>query len=388
MTALSYRAGRVILEKEERRNWTVTVVDGTVVAVGAEAPRWSRVVNLGSIDLMPGLVDLHSDCWEDRARPRPTSELPLDAALVELDTEVVSHGITTHFVCVAIEDDTTAVRSPDRARFALSTMNATRPSLRADHRVHLRVEITGQAVEVARELAADPVVDIVSYMDHTPGQGQYATEAEWRDFYIREGRSGGDVDALLAKRRAGQAHAERTRAEISELARGTGTVLASHDDDTEAAVDRAARLGARIAEFPVTAEAAKAATAAGLAVVMGAPNARRGRSHLTNISAHDALNMGTLHVLASDYHPASLLAAVYALVDAGLCGWARAVALVTSGPAAAAGFEDRGVLAPGRRADMVAVARRAGHPSVVQTWVAGAPAFPSAAAPDPGRSRR
>jgi alpha-D-ribose 1-methylphosphonate 5-triphosphate diphosphatase len=109
---------------------------------------------------------------------------------------------------------------------------------------------------------------------------------------------------------------------------------------------------------------------------MGAPNARRGRSHLgTNLSARDALAHGALGVLASDYHPASLLASVYAMADHDVCGWAEAVDLVTANPARAVGLDDRGRLAPGQRADLVAVVRRAGVPSVAQTWVAGRPCF-------------
>lgn len=47
------------------------------------------------------------------------------------------------------------------------------------------------------------------------------------------------------------------------------------------------------------------------------------------------------------------------------------MALVTTGPARMAGLADRGSLAPGKRADMVAVVRRGGRPGVRQSWVEG-----------------
>jgi len=108
-----------------------------------------------------------------------------------------------------------------------------------------------------------------------------------------------------------------------------------------------------------------------MAVVMGAPNARQGHSHHGHLSAREALAAGCLTALASDYHPPSLLAAAYALADERACSWAEALGLVTSSPARAAGLPDRGRLEQGARADLVAVGRRAGLPTVSRTWIAG-----------------
>lgn len=98
------------------------------------------------------------------------------------------------------------------------------------------------------------------------------------------------------------------------------------------AVRRTAQHGARISEFPVTREAADAAAAQGLGTVMGAPNAWRGGSHLSGLSAREALTAGVLHALVSDYHTGSLLAAVDAPAAAGTCPLATAVRLVTGVP--------------------------------------------------------
>ncbi len=70
------------------------------MSVTATPPRSARPVDLGAVDLVPGLVDLHPDCLEINARPRQSMELPLEAALVELDAEAAKWGITTHFLCV------------------------------------------------------------------------------------------------------------------------------------------------------------------------------------------------------------------------------------------------------------------------------------------------
>ncbi|MBL7497802.1 alpha-D-ribose 1-methylphosphonate 5-triphosphate diphosphatase [Frankia sp. CNm7] len=371
---VTLRADRVFTGEGLLAPGHVTIDGERIVAVGAEPPAGARVVDLGGHDLLPGLVDLHSDCWHHRARPRPSTHFALDETLVMLDTEVVSWGITTHYVCVALQEDASKSRTPAQAAESVAVVEKVRGQLRADHRIHLRVEATSERLDLAADLAASPAVSLLSYMDHTPGQGQYKREQEWRTYLARIGET--DLDGMLARRLARQPHTDATRAELARLARRHQIALASHDDDTAARVEQAEGLGATISEFPVSAGAAAAATERGLLTVMGAPNALRGTSHLAgNLSAREALATGHLGALASDYHPPCLLGAIYALPAAGLCDLPTAVALATSNPARAVGLADRGRLAPGARADLVAVAHRAGRPVVAQTWIAGTPVF-------------
>ena len=64
---------------------------------------------------------------------------------------------------------------------------------------------------------------------------------------------------------------------------------------------------------------------------------------------------GLCSVLASDYYyPAPLLAA-FRLASDGILPLARAWELISAAPARAAGLADRGVLAAGRRADIILV---------------------------------
>jgi alpha-D-ribose 1-methylphosphonate 5-triphosphate diphosphatase len=81
---------------------------------------------------------------------------------------------------------------------------------------------------------------------------------------------------------------------------------------------------------------------------------------------------GLLDVLSSDYFPFSLLHAAFLLADAeaGL-QLPHAVALVSQNPARAAGLSDRGVLAPGHRADLVRVRCDGGVPIVRGVWRQG-----------------
>jgi alpha-D-ribose 1-methylphosphonate 5-triphosphate diphosphatase len=106
---------------------------------------------------------------------------------------------------------------------------------------------------------------------------------------------------------------------------------------------------------------------------MGAPNIVRGGSHSGNIAASDLVDARLLDVLSSDYFPFSLIHATFLLgLAEGGIGVPAAVALVTANPASVAGLDDRGAIAPARRADLVQVRVRDRVPVVRAVWRAGA----------------
>jgi alpha-D-ribose 1-methylphosphonate 5-triphosphate diphosphatase len=370
---IAYRAERMPVQGTTRHGWWLAVEEGTIVSVGPEPPANGSRIELDGLDLLPGIVDLHSDCFEELAHPRPSAELPISATFLEYDALVVGWGITTNFLCLNLDNDARKWRTTERALETEATLRRMRAALRADHRIHLRIDVTADMDAVMRGLVAGGCVSLLSYMDHTPGAGQYATEEAWRKNYGRY-QTSDELDRLLQTKRAGQSRKEAMRRAVAALARDIEAALASHDDDSAESIDVARLLGVRIAEFPVNEAAARAARAAGLGILMGAPNARRGSSHVDNLSARRALEIGVLDALTSDYHPPSLLAGAYALAGA-TCTWEDAVGLITSGPAAIAGLDDRGRLEPGARADLVAVDPTAAGPVVRQTWIAGVPAF-------------
>jgi alpha-D-ribose 1-methylphosphonate 5-triphosphate diphosphatase len=81
----------------------------------------------------------------------------------------------------------------------------------------------------------------------------------------------------------------------------------------------------------------------------------RGGSHTGWTKASDMIAKGLCSVLASDYYyPAPLLAAFRLAAD-GVLPLATAWQLISSAPAHAAGLADRGILAAGRRADIILV---------------------------------
>jgi alpha-D-ribose 1-methylphosphonate 5-triphosphate diphosphatase len=147
--------------------------------------------------------------------------------------------------------------------------------------------------------------------------------------------------------------------------------MLSHDDASPEERRRFRALGCRVAEFPITIETAQEAAAAGDEIVLGAPNVVRGGSHIGWINAADMIGRGLCSVLASDYYyPAQILAAFRLAADE-VAPLAKAWSLISETPALAAGLPDRGVIAPGRRADLILVDASAARPRVVAVIVAG-----------------
>ena len=338
-------------------------------------------VPAGAIDcegdlVMPGLIELHTDNLERHLTPRPGVSWPHGQAILAHDAELASTGITTVFDALRVGSLVTRAKGAGEyaRQMADEILEAHKAGvLRISHRIHLRAEVCSETL--TRELekfGPEDRVGIVSLMDHTPGQRQFADLGQLRT-YMR-GKHGLTEEEFLAHVDAQTALGNRVRAthEAAAVAaaRHYGATLASHDDTTAEHVAASAAHGAKIAEFPTTLEAATACAKAGIAVMMGAPNLVRGGSHSGNVAAADLARAGVLEVLSSDYVPSSLLNAALMLGDL----WddmARGIATVTAAPARATGLADRGMLAEGLRADVIRVRRFGNAGSLRGTWVAG-----------------
>ncbi len=341
-----------------------------------------RSVPSGAIDcqgdlVLPGLVELHTDNLERHLQPRPRVEWPHQAAIVAHDAELTSTGITTVFDALRVGSvfTNTNVGYGEYARALASEILDLRAqgALRISHFLHLRAEICSETlVEEMAKFGPKDRIGIVSLMDHTPGQRQFRDVGKLRDYVMgKRGLSDAEFDAHVESQQAlrdrlGALHEATAVAE----ARRYGAVLASHDDTTAGQVAVSCGHGVHFAEFPTTHEAAAACRKAGIAVMMGAPNLIRGGSHSGNVAAHELAEAGLLDILSSDYVPSSLLMAALMLGD--LYGnLPRAVATVTSAPAAAVGLDDRGALSPGARADVIRVARPGKASALRGVWVQG-----------------
>jgi len=377
MSETIFTNAEIVTRKESFRG-DLVVRDGLIARV---EPALKASRSLGAIDLdgdflLPGLVELHTDNLERHATPRPRVRWPAVSAVVTHDAQMAASGITTIYDALAIGD---IQRGGDRIE-ALDTMvtavTAAQQSgmLRADHRLHLRCELSYPELrQLIEPLAGHPMVGLISLMDHTPGQRQFVSLDQFKTYY--QGKYNLSDTALAEFIKSRQADQERyaggNRAAVIALARRRGIRLASHDDATAAHVEEAREAGVVIAEFPTTREAASTAHAAGMSVLGGAPNVVRDGSHSGNASALDFARAGILDILSSDYVPVSLLHAAFKLADEAGIRLPDAVATVSANPAAAVGLEDRGRIEAGLRADLVRVAVVDRLPFTRTTWRLG-----------------
>jgi alpha-D-ribose 1-methylphosphonate 5-triphosphate diphosphatase len=106
-------------------------------------------------------------------------------------------------------------------------------------------------------------------------------------------------------------------------------------------------------------------------VCVGAPNIVRGGSHDGNLNAAVAVKGGAADILCSDYHPASLLHAVFELERQGV-PLERAAAMASLYPAQAIGRgRDIGSIEPGKAADLIVVRKWRDVPLVAATVAGG-----------------
>lgn len=324
--------------------------------------------DMGADYLMPGLVELHTDQVEAHFQPRPKRFWDPIPAVIAHDAQMAASGMTTVLDAMRIGSGPGENWISDSARTLVDAVIHAAESglLRADHYVHLRCEVaTPDVVDAFEEVGGHERVRMVSLMDHTPGQRQYADVESFRTYMVGK-HSFTDVqfDHHVAQLHVlSSQYSDDNRRRIAERALERGITLAAHDDATQAHVDESAEAGVRISEFPTTIEAARAARAAGQFVVMGAPNIVRGGSHSGNVAATSLLNLGLLDILSSDYVPASPIQAVFLLVARGDITLSQGAALVSANPARAAGLDDRGTIAPGKRADVIRVHAYEGSPT-------------------------
>lgn len=363
---------------DEVMSGTLTATDGRIAAIESGATAAAGAEDLEGDLLLPGLVELHTDNLERHLLPRPGVHWPAFPALMAHDAQAVSAGMTTVFdaLCVGHGSRRDWQQVLEEAVPVLHQA-AAGGHLRARHHLHLRCELIDPDLpDLFDRHAADPLVRLVSAMDHTPGQRQFADVEQYRKFMRGLGLGESDLEQSIDRGRDLQERfADPHRKLLAQRCRALGIPMASHDDETEAHVAEAASLGARLSEFPTTETAAVAARRHGLKSVLGAPNVVRGGSHTGNVSALALAQSGLLDILSSDYVPSSLLQACFRLKDEAGITLPGAIATVTRTPAEAVGLTDRGELSPGKRADLVRVTETPAGPVVRAVWREGVRVF-------------
>jgi alpha-D-ribose 1-methylphosphonate 5-triphosphate diphosphatase len=335
--------------------------------------------------VLPGFIDIHSDYIEGVIQPRPTSLMDFEIGLREAEKQLLGHGVTTIYHSLSLigapnphagEKSLRTPESWDRLVALIRDFHEGCHLIR--HRVHARYEISNLDIyEHLADMLESGMIHELSFMDHTPGQGQYRdlelfaksfAGAGWGQF-----AGGKSAEEHIRERQSRPVATHEMLRRLSELAREKGIPLASHDDDTE---EKAALMrreyGAVISEFPVELAVAKRARELGMLVVVGAPNIMLGGSHSGNLSAAEAIASGCADILCSDYYPSSLLHAAFRLDSEGLLDLPRAVNMLTLNPARAVGLDrDFGSIEPGKKADLLIVKKINDRPMIDKCFIDG-----------------
>lgn len=332
--------------------------------------------------VLPGLIDIHCDTIEKEVQPRPNTMFPLPLALLEFERKLPLHGITTMYhslslgVGLSLRGDHYLTGMVD----LIGEYNKRRSMIR--NLIHLRFEVSHHAgLPIAERYVEEGAIHYLSFMDHSPGIGQYRKPGSFERYVMKnQGVTMDEVKSIVEEleERRQAIDTERLRS-LAAKARERGIAVASHDDDTPEQVDRSMGLGAVVSEFPITLETAKYAVRSGMRVCVGAPNIVRGASHDGNLSAAEAIREGAADIICSDYHPSSLLSAIFKLVDIGAADLPGAVRMASLHPAEAMLVDDRlGSIERGKSADLIVVDRHDGMPWVTAAIVGGTEVYRAA----------
>jgi alpha-D-ribose 1-methylphosphonate 5-triphosphate diphosphatase len=332
--------------------------------------------------VLPGFIDIHSDYIEGLLQPRPTSLMDFEMGLREAEKQLLGHGVTTIYHSlsmmnvVGIKGRRGNFRTKDNfEQLALLIRRFHQGYHLIRHRLHARYDIHNpELYDYVEQIIDEGKIHELSFMDHTPGQGQYRN----LEIYARS-TVGWDIEGN--KTLAEKIELLQNRPVVSEeklkrlavLARKKGIPLASHDDDSLEKVCRVKNeYAATISEFPVELEVAKKAREEGLLVVMGAPNVILGGSHSGNLSALEAIREGCADILCSDYYPAALLHSAFILEEKGIISLPEAIRMLTLNPARAMDIAaDYGSVEAGKKADILIVRKIQGCPMVYSCFIDG-----------------
>lgn len=367
--------GNIILP--ERVIYGYIVIEGKRIAEVGEGvcPKKGHVmIDAQDGYIMPGMIDLHSDAIEKEIQPRPSTEIPTSMAFYELEKKLAASGITTMYHSLCLSEDW-GVRHRDVVVQLIDDINrfkAVRTML--NHKIHLRYELPFlDGISTLEKLIKDKKIDFMSFMDHTPGQGQFKDVEALKKFTIEAyGRKAQEVDELVDRTIEQQSMIDWDKIEgLAKLAKTYGIRLASHDDDTKEKINALDNWEGTMSEFPINLQTALYAKAKGIHVCVGAPNIIRGKSHSHNMRAMDAVQQHAADIVCSDYLPSAMLPAVYKMTLEGV-EITEAVKMVSLNPASALGLDHEiGSIEVGKFADLVIFELQMDYPIVRSTVVGG-----------------
>ncbi len=359
--------GAAMVLEGERIAWT---------GPAAEAPAADQRVDVGGRAVLPGFVDSHSHLVfaGDRAA---------EFAARMAGQPYAAGGIRTTVTATRAATDEQLTAHVARLVEEMRRQGTTTVEIKSGYGLTVHDEARGLAVARqfteettflgAHVVPAEHADDPAAYVDLVTGPmlAAAAPHARWIDAFCEDGAF--DVDQARAVLGAGAAAGLRGRLHANQLGPGPGVRLAA--ELGLAAVDHCTYLSdADVDALRDSGTIATLLPGVEFSTRQPYPDARR----LIDAGVHVAL--------ASDCNPGSCFTSsvpfciALAVREMGMTP-TEAVTAATAGGAAALDRDDVGVLAPGKRADLVVLdapshvhlAYRPGVPLVAQTWLGGRP---------------
>jgi alpha-D-ribose 1-methylphosphonate 5-triphosphate diphosphatase len=375
----------IITESGIIADGSLVIEDGRITQVSQSRPKNGHTTVDGrGCWLLPGFIDIHGDSLENAIAPRPAAPFPMEYALPAFDAELTAHGITTMYYCIALADLgeklTKPLRKREQAVRIVDAVNRFRSQARIRTHIHLRYEVLDvQSLPILRRLVENKEVDLISFMDHTPGYSVFKTIDDYRKYRERSGGSLEEADQEISERLQLRDQVDEEVIDaLIEFCHQHALPTASHDDHTEEKIRQAAGRGIKIAEFPVSEEAAAAARPLGMQTVFGAANLVRDQSHAGNVLASDMINKELCDIICSDYSPMAMLQGLFKMKHRESAPLPKLLQLFTLNPAKAIGIDEQtGSIAEGKAADLILVRERSNLLRIATTFVNGEAVYAS-----------
>lgn len=358
----------------------ITVQDGKIAAIIPEEDFNAHDNNIPQIDangayVLPGIIDIHTDAIDKEIMPRKGADFPIEIAFRELERRMSGCGITTvyHSMHLGYKKAEESAQSKYSRKEIFDRIHACcNEKSVINNKIHLRFELTGTYhYDLVMELIESGKIDLLSVMDHRPGQGQYGKISieEWaKRVEISTDEAAKQLEEL---KNQDCIDGERLTSMIN-LAVKKGIAVASHDDDSAEKVEQMHKIGINISEFPINDEAAQRALELNMHTVAGASNVIRGGSLSGNLNVKEAIQKNLIQSLCSDYYPPSILHALFMLVNDQVLSLPQAANLTALNPAKSVNISDEtGSIEVGKNADLIVVNLENKLPVVSHTFVNG-----------------
>ena len=382
---IAIKNGRIITPDKIIENKVLLLKNDKIASFSDSAYGAEKVVNAHGRYIMPGFIDIHSDRIEQYISPRPTSQVDFEFGLKVCERDLLGAGITTMYHSISLFGDEFFGSSPLRTKENVQRLSDLICGIHLrnhliHHRFHLRIEIDNlEAYEIACEMIEQNKVHLISFMNHTPGQGQYRNYAAYQDAVSKyNGNLGGRDAKDMTVDELNEYHENKPKltteqlTELTRLAHAKGIPVASRDDDTRDKLEENLKIGVDISEFPISIDTAKAAKELGFSTVVGAANILRGSSHSGNMSAADAVLADCADIICSDYYSAAILQSIYIMHEKHGSPLEKMVNKATLNPAVAMKIDNEyGSLEPGKKADLLIVDILDGYPVITHCFVDG-----------------